>query len=68
MATAKKAAPAPRKRGVSADFLNSLTSELDNFSQYANGYGQLKSAVVEAEDNGVNVTATYDGREWTIVF
>lgn len=66
MATAKKAAPPPRKKTVDANFLNTFTSTLDEVAQYANGYGELKSAVIESEDNGVKVIATWDGRGWSV--
>ena len=67
-ATKATAAPAPKKVEVNAEFINSFTSELDNFSLQGNAYGHLKSAVIVAEDNGVTVTATYDGRDWTLTF
>ncbi len=66
MATAKKTT-APKK-AVRAEFLNSFTSELENATIGFNGYGELKSAIVESDDNGVKVTAIYTGREWEIEF
>ena len=67
-ATKATAAPAPKKVSVNAEFLNTFTSELENFTTAANGYGWLKSAVIEGDDDGTLVTATYDGRDWTITF
>lgn len=66
--TATKATATAPKKGVDVDFLNSFTSTLDEVLQYANGYGSLKSAVIVAEDNGTEVTATYDGRSWSLSF
>lgn len=68
MAAKKTAAAAPQTKSVDATFLNSFTQTLDEVEQAANGYGSLLSCVVTAEDDGVEITATYDGRYWKISF
>ena len=54
--------------GVDAEFLAGLAASLEQTETEANGYGRLVSAVIEAEDNGTKVTATYAEGRWTLAF
>lgn len=57
-----------RPQGVSPSDLSAFCASLEDTETTANGYGELKSAVVETELDGVKVVGTYYDRGWLVSF
>lgn len=51
---------------MTPEFMRGFTESLEEVEQAGNGWGRLVSAVVEAEEGGEVLTATFKDNRWDI--